>query len=91
MTTSSKAVTDASDWLRPIAGATALVANLLVLATLAFAALQNEYDPDLYYLSVQEDEYLEWATFWAFLGAWYPWTYSGEWVERRRTAPRRPA
>lgn len=32
-------------------------------------ALLNLYDPDLYYASIQEDEYLEWATFWAFIAA----------------------
>jgi len=47
----------------------AAVTNVVVFLCVAFAALLHELDSDLYYLSVQEDEYLEWATFWAFLGA----------------------
>lgn len=47
----------------------ALLANALVLATLLFAALLHASDPDLYYRAVQEDEGLEWATFWSFLVA----------------------
>ena len=40
-----------------------LVANVLVLGTAAYAlALESGY-PDFYYFSVQEDEYLEWASF----------------------------
>lgn len=34
---------------------------------LACAALLQRFDPDLYYRSVQEDEALEWSSFWAFL------------------------
>ena len=49
------------------AGATA--ANGLVFLIIAGAALLFQYDSDLYYRSVQEDEYLEWATVWAFLVA----------------------
>lgn len=44
-----------------------LLANVLGLATLAGAAALHAWAPDLYYLSVQEDEALEWASFWAFL------------------------
>ena len=44
----------------------ALVANLVVLSVLAWAALAQAY-PDFYYQSVQEDGVLEWMTFWAFL------------------------
>ncbi len=46
-----------------------MTANGLVFVIVAYAALLFGYDSDLYYLSVQEDEYLEWATFWAFLAA----------------------
>lgn len=49
--------------------AAALLANALVLAVLFFAALLYASDPDLYYRSVQEDEALEWASFWSFLFA----------------------
>ena len=43
-----------------------VVANLVVLLTFFAAALLQAYNEPLYYLSVQEDEYLEWATFWGF-------------------------
>lgn len=46
-----------------------VIANLFVLATFVLAALLNRFLPDLYYLSVQEDEFLEWATFWGFVTA----------------------
>jgi hypothetical protein len=45
----------------------ALLANAVLLGVLAGFALLNETQPDLYYQSVQEDEWLEWASFWAFL------------------------
>jgi len=44
----------------------AIVANVFVLGTLAFAALLFAASPDLYLRSVQEDEALEWMTFWVF-------------------------
>ena len=44
-----------------------LVANILVLAVLAYAWVLEARFPDFYYMSVQEDEYIEWASFWAFL------------------------
>ncbi len=55
--------------VRPMGIAATLVANLLVFVVVGYAAALNALDPDSYYLSVQEDEYLEWATFWAFLVA----------------------
>lgn len=51
-----------------------LVANVFVLGTFAYAFLLETRFPDLYYFSVQEDEYLEWATVWAFLIAAIAWT-----------------
>jgi hypothetical protein len=45
------------------------VANLLVLGALIYAAVLHAVDPEFYYASVQEDEYLEWGTFWAFFAA----------------------
>lgn len=45
----------------------AIITNGVVFAIVACAALLIEYDSDLYYMGIQEDEYLEWATFWAFL------------------------
>ena len=44
-----------------------VVANMLVLAVLAYAWFLEVRLPDFYYMSVQEDEYIEWASFWAFL------------------------
>ncbi|MEJ2084276.1 MAG: hypothetical protein P8Y44_01185 [Acidobacteriota bacterium] len=44
----------------------ALVANLLILSVLVYAKALLLWDPDLFYRSLQEDEALEWATFWAF-------------------------
>jgi hypothetical protein len=44
----------------------ALAGNIVVLSTVAYAAALNALNADAYYLSVQEDESLEWATFWAF-------------------------
>ncbi len=44
-----------------------IVANAVLLGIAAFAFLLESGDPDFYYFTVQEDEYLEWASFWAFL------------------------
>ena len=44
-----------------------LLANVLVLLTLVYAWVLEAQFSDLYYMSVQEDEYIEWASFWAFL------------------------
>jgi hypothetical protein len=41
-------------------------ANLLIIAVFGLAAILDSYSPATYYRCVQEDEYLEWATFWAF-------------------------
>jgi hypothetical protein len=80
-------------WLpRPSAFA-ALLGNALVFAVLGYCYWLLRTDEGLYHWSVQEDEYLEWATTWAFLlacvaclvGAWrerklrggVPWFYIG--------------
>ncbi len=47
-------------------GRTTVAANVLILLWLAWAYFLSTFYPDLYYLTVQEDEYLEWGTFWAF-------------------------
>jgi hypothetical protein len=52
-----------------MSAAAAVTANVLVLAWIVYAAALQLFSPDFYYMSVQEDEYLEWATFWAFIGA----------------------
>ncbi len=44
-----------------------LIANALVIGAIAYAAVLERYFADFYYLSIQEDEYVEWASFWAFL------------------------
>jgi len=44
----------------------ALAVNLVVAAALVAAAVVSRADPDLYYRIVQEDDLVEWATFWAF-------------------------
>ena len=49
--------------------AAAIITNLSILLLFVVAALLNEYSESLYYLSVQEDELLEWATFWGFMVA----------------------
>ncbi len=46
---------------------TAVFANASILLLFVAAALLHVWNEPLYYVSVQEDEYLEWATFWAFV------------------------
>lgn len=43
-----------------------LTGNLLILGLLAFAGGLAVLAPERYYGTVQEDSYLEWASFWAF-------------------------
>jgi hypothetical protein len=54
---------------RPISLSAAAVGNLVVIGFVGGAALLISAAPDLYNRSVQEDEVLEWATFWSFVGA----------------------
>jgi hypothetical protein len=69
------------DWLSFV------VSNLAVLGVFAYAWWCIRFDPDLYFSSVQEDEFLEWGTFWAFifaavLSVWAAvrqWRSLGEW------------
>jgi hypothetical protein len=44
-----------------------LIGNAIVLGTLGVAAALHGFAPDSYYAAVQEDEALEWATFWVFV------------------------
>ncbi|MAF83793.1 MAG: hypothetical protein QGH93_10435 [Gammaproteobacteria bacterium] len=46
-----------------------LIANLLVAAIGITAFVLWSFAPDTYYIIVQEDEVLEWSTFWAFICA----------------------
>ena len=48
---------------------TAWVYNFLLFAVVIYAAFIESTTSDFYYQSVQEDEYVEWASFWAFLAA----------------------
>ena len=48
-------------------GRLALLANLVLLGLLVTFGWLAVAHPDLYYRSVQEDQALEWASFWAFL------------------------
>ncbi len=75
----------------PRAGA--VLASLLTLGILLFAAWLEASNADAYYRAVQEDEFLEWSTFWAFILAaglfaraavrerrlqgGFPWFFSG--------------
>ncbi|MBT8441964.1 MAG: hypothetical protein KJO76_06230 [Gammaproteobacteria bacterium] len=47
----------------------AIAANLLVFSVAIYAWAILSLDENLYYLTVQEDEYLEWMSFWAFFAA----------------------
>jgi hypothetical protein len=58
-----------TDSIRTTRVVASLLANALILGVLAYVAILHEYQPDQYRAAVQEDEYLEWGTFWAFLGA----------------------
>lgn len=44
-----------------------LIANILVLGTVAYASALHSSYSDFYFFSIQEDEYLEWSSFWAFV------------------------
>ncbi|MBT8085614.1 MAG: hypothetical protein HKN35_14045 [Woeseia sp.] len=46
-----------------------LLANALVLLTVVYAGVLESNFEDWYFISIQEDEYMEWATVWAFLFA----------------------
>ena len=59
------------------------LANSLVVFTFVVAAVLFESDSNLYYRSVQEDGFLEWATAWAFLYASV--TYFTNAARERRT------
>ena len=69
-------------------GAEILLGNLVVLATLAYAWALNSFGADLYYRSVQEDETIEWATFWAFVIA--AGAFATAAIRQRRGSGRRP-
>jgi hypothetical protein len=65
-------------------GRRAVAANVLLLGFLgAFAWLETSY-PDIYYRSVQEDQALEWASFWSFFIAGGVFCLAA-WRQRRRS------
>jgi hypothetical protein len=45
----------------------AIAANLALLGFLGFCAWLNAAHPNIYYVAAQEDQALEWASFWSFL------------------------
>ena len=57
-----------------------LLANLAVFGVVVFAYVLDRVDPDLYYRILQEDEFLEWSTFWAFIAAasFFVWASIGQ-------------
>lgn len=61
----------------------AIVANVLILGVWVYAAVLDTWWQDFYYMSAQEDEYLEWGTFWAFIFAAVLCVLAG--VHQRRT------
>lgn len=64
----------------------AILGNLLILGVVVYAAVLAGSFPDLYYESVQEDETLEWASFWAFFVAAAAFLVAG--VRQRRATGR---
>ena len=60
----------------------------IMLGIIAVAVLLDRYDQDFYLFSVQEDEYLEWATVWAFLFAAVLFGFAS--VHRHRNEKRNP-
>jgi hypothetical protein len=65
-------------------GRRALVANLPIVGFLAAVAWLEAGYPDLYYRSVQEDQVLEWASFWSFFIASGVFVVAA-WRQRRAT------
>jgi len=57
------------DRYQPVGLWAAIAANALVIGVFVYAWLLEDYDFDLYRAAVQEDEYLEWGTFWGFMAA----------------------
>ncbi|RMH19710.1 MAG: hypothetical protein D6696_09955 [Acidobacteria bacterium] len=63
---------------------TAIAANLVIFGLFAFSRWLEEADAEVYYRSVQEDEFLEWGTFWAFMVAMGVF-FAAAWWQRRAT------
>lgn len=65
-----------------------LVGNLLILGVLALAGGLVALAPEHYYRAVQEDSYIEWASFWAFALAGC--AFAGAALRQQRAARRVP-
>lgn len=63
-----------------------IIANLVITAPAALAWWLDARHADLYYRLVQEDQWLEWATVWAFLlaAAAAAWAAHHQWWRHRR-------
>ena len=48
---------------------TCTIANIIVIGVFALFWILHDSFPETFARSIQEDELLEWCTFWAFLGA----------------------
>ena len=84
----ASASTGPSSDARPGRIAAACTANVIVLGVLGLVAWLYETDGDLYYRALQEDEALEWATFWAFFVAAAGFAWAA--VRQRRAGVRVP-
>ncbi|MGH7885888.1 MAG: hypothetical protein ACRENO_09365 [Thermodesulfobacteriota bacterium] len=51
------------------------IGNAAVLLIILICAYLNSYNPEIYYRALQEDELLEWASFWAFFIAAIAFTF----------------
>ena len=67
-----------------MSGRLALVANALLLGLLLFFGWLQWAHPNAYYESVQEDQALEWASFWSFFVAGVTFIVAAR-RQRRRT------
>lgn len=84
----SSAPADASRAEKRALTLAAVVANGLILGIWVYAATLREISKDFYYLSAQEDEYIEWGTFWAFMLAAVVGVVAARWQWRdRRIVP----
>ena len=69
-----------------MSGRVALAANFTILGFLALSGWLQSAHPSLYYRAAQEDQALEWASFWSFFIAGFVFAVAaaGQWREIRR-------
>jgi len=60
----------------------ALLGNFLIFGVIITAAVLIMYNRELYYAGVQEDQVIEWMTFWAFFSAAIIYTQAAFWQYR---------